>query len=188
MSLRFRLVALIVALVALVAVALSGFELDALLELLSGEALERSQLASQQLYASLIEHMNPGAVFATNTTGSFDVLATAQAVFAHTYRYTNFFYASDRPLQPEIARLTAIRRPDGALFSLEAAPPQSVAALLTRARLEPVDEFLARRKAEAGIITDDNLLSEYRHGRRFGPEFLQALLPPEPAQFGSDDP
>jgi signal transduction histidine kinase len=62
MSLRFRLVALIVALVALVAVALSGFELDALLELLSGEALERSQLASQQLYASLIEHMNPGAV------------------------------------------------------------------------------------------------------------------------------
>ncbi len=66
MSLRFRLVALIVALVALVAVALSGFELDALLELLSGEALERSQLASQQLYASLIEQMNPGAVSTTD--------------------------------------------------------------------------------------------------------------------------
>src|SRR5579872_4488613 len=59
MSLRFRLVALIVALVAAVAVALSAFELDNLLELLSGEALERSQLASQQVYASLIEHINP---------------------------------------------------------------------------------------------------------------------------------
>jgi len=62
MSLRFRLVALIVALVALVSVALSGFELDTLLELLSAEALERSQLASQQVYASLIEHMNPQSV------------------------------------------------------------------------------------------------------------------------------
>lgn len=61
MSLRFRLVALIVALVALVALALSAFELDNLLELLSAEALERSQLASQQVYASLIEHINPQA-------------------------------------------------------------------------------------------------------------------------------
>src|ERR1700674_1911246 len=66
MSLRFRLVALIVALVALVAVALSGFELDALLELLSGEALDRSQLASQQVYASLIEHINPRGIQSTD--------------------------------------------------------------------------------------------------------------------------
>jgi spermidine synthase len=145
-------------------------------------------LLSREYFEELKQHLNPGGLVIANTTGSFDVLATAQAVFVHTYRYTNFFYASDRPLQPEIARLTAIRRPDGVLFSLEAAPPQSVAALLARARLEPVDEFLARRKAQAGIITDDNLLSEYRHGRRFGPEFLQALLPPVPAKFGSDDP
>jgi signal transduction histidine kinase len=60
-SLRFRLVALIVALVAAVSLALSAFELDNLLELLSAEALERSQLASQQVYASLIEHINPQA-------------------------------------------------------------------------------------------------------------------------------
>jgi len=66
MSLRFRLVALIVALVALVAVALSGFELDTLLEMLSGEALERSQLASQQVYAGLIEHINPAGSSTTD--------------------------------------------------------------------------------------------------------------------------
>jgi len=71
MSLRFRLVALIVALVALVALALSAFELDNLLELLSAEALERSQLASQQVYASLIDYINPQAA------ASADAAATA---------------------------------------------------------------------------------------------------------------
>jgi signal transduction histidine kinase len=71
MSLRFRLVALIVALVAAVALALSAFELDNLLELLAAEALERSQLASQQVYASLIEYINPEAA------ASADAAATA---------------------------------------------------------------------------------------------------------------
>jgi hypothetical protein len=40
----------------------------------------------------------------------------------------------------------------------------------------------------AHIITDDNLVSEYRDGRRFGPAFLRALSPPAPRQFGIGDP
>jgi SAM-dependent methyltransferase len=145
-------------------------------------------LLSREYFSELKEHLNPGGVVIVNTTGSFDVLATMQSVFAHAYRYFNFGYASDQSLKPDVALLKAIRRPDGALFTIEAAPPASVAALLANARLEPVPEFLARRSAGAEIITDDNLLSEYRHGKRFGPAALQALLPPEPAQFEGYDP
>ncbi|HXQ21993.1 MAG TPA: hypothetical protein VN812_10005, partial [Candidatus Acidoferrales bacterium] len=73
-------------------------------------------------------------------------------------------------------------------FTFGAVPATSVIAFLAYARLEPVDEFLARRHAEAEVVTDDNLLTEYRHGRRFGPKILQALLPNEPAQFEISDP
>ena len=119
----------------------------------------------------------------TNTTGSSDVLATAQAVFAYAYRYTNFLYASDHPLSPDLAGLSAVRRPEGGAFTFESSAANSVVVLLSNARLDPVREFLARHNFDAEIITDDNLLSEYRHGRRFGPKVLQSLLPPAGTDF-----
>lgn len=58
MSLRVRLTLLIVALVALVAVALSALYLNNLVNSLSAEAIERSRVASQQISAFLIDHFN----------------------------------------------------------------------------------------------------------------------------------
>ena len=60
--------------------------------------------------------------------------------------------------------------------------------LLSKAHLEPAETFIAQRQADAQVISDDNLLSEYRHGRRFGPALLRALLPLEPSHFELDDP
>jgi hypothetical protein len=54
------------------------------------------------------------------------------------------------------------------------------AALLEHMRLEPAGEFIARHDADAVLSTDDRLVAEYRHGRRFGPHFPQALNPGEP--------
>ena len=58
MSLRVRLVLLIVALVALVALALSALHLDRLVNSLSADALERSELASQQVEAFVTDQIN----------------------------------------------------------------------------------------------------------------------------------
>jgi spermidine synthase len=145
-------------------------------------------LLSYEYFTEVARHLNPGGVFIANTTGSFDVLATAQAVFAHAYRYTNFVYASNRALAPDPLALLDIRRPNGTPFSYDDAPAGSVEALLAPMRLEPVGDFLARHTGDAELITDDNLVSEYRHGRRFGPAFLQALLPAAPAEFQFDEP
>ncbi|MFI4890569.1 MAG: spermidine synthase [Steroidobacterales bacterium] len=145
-------------------------------------------LLSREYFTEVKEHLNPGAVFIANTTGSFDVLATAQAVFAHAYRYTNFVYASDRALAPDIGGLLEVRRPNGTPFAFGQAPASSVEALLANMRLEPVGEFLARHHADAVVVTDDNLVTEYRHGGRFGPKVLQALLPPEAAEFEFGEP
>ena len=145
-------------------------------------------LLSREYFSEVKKHLDPGGVVICNTTGSFDVLASAQAVFRDTYRYSNFVYASDQPLTATLSGLWNIRRPDGALFTPDDKREGSVAVFLASARLEPTRAFIARRHADAQIITDDNLLSEYRDGERFGPTFLKALQPSTPAIFGPLDP
>jgi len=145
-------------------------------------------LLSREYLGEVARHLNPGGMMGANTTGSFDVLATAQAAFAYACRYSNFVYASDQPLVLDANRLRAIRRPDGNLFTIEGAPPGSVDAFLGQAHLEPVQDFLVRRHASARVITDDNVVSEYAHGHRFGPELLRWLAPTAPLEFNPTDP
>ncbi len=140
-------------------------------------------LLSAEYFSEVKRHLNPGGVMITNTTGSFDVLVTAHVVFPYAYRYANFVYASNEPLVPEISRLQDVLRPDGRPFVIAGAAAGSVAMLLSTARLEPVDEFIQRNSARAAVITDDNLLSEYRNGLRFGPKFLRSLAPPAAPEF-----
>jgi predicted membrane-bound spermidine synthase len=144
-------------------------------------------LLSREYLSLCKDHLNPGGVTLLNTTGSLDVAATTQAVFPYVYRYVNFVYASDHPLTVSLDKLWDIRRPDGGLFSsADGIARNGVVARLTSARLEPVDELLARHGAAAEIITDDNLISEYKHGLRFGPAILQALQPPSPPMMSSE--
>src|SRR5438045_1266886 len=58
MSLRFRLILLTVALVALVALALSALYLRTLVDSLTKEASARSEFASQQVNSFLTDHIN----------------------------------------------------------------------------------------------------------------------------------
>jgi signal transduction histidine kinase len=58
MSLRIRLVILIVLVVALVSAALSALYLNRLVNSLSAAAIERSELASQQVNAFVVDHLN----------------------------------------------------------------------------------------------------------------------------------
>ena len=58
MSLRGRLVLLIVALVTLVAISISALHLDTLVNSLSAGALERSELASQQVRTFVTDLVN----------------------------------------------------------------------------------------------------------------------------------
>jgi signal transduction histidine kinase len=62
MSLRLRLILLIVALVTVVVVVLSGLYLNSLVDSISAGALERSELASQQVNAFITDHINRHAL------------------------------------------------------------------------------------------------------------------------------
>jgi spermidine synthase len=144
-------------------------------------------LLSREYFLECRQHLNAGGVLLGNTTGSYDVFTTLQPVFPDVYRYANFVFASDHPLVKDMARLWQVTRPDRKLFQLGETEPTSVVARLATVPLEPAAHFLARHNTAGEIITDDNLLSEYRHGRRFGPAFLQSLLPPTPGEFPFTD-
>jgi hypothetical protein len=65
----------------------------------------------------------------------------------------------------------------------------SVAGMLAIAHLDPAATFIAEERADAQVITDDNLLSEYRHGLHSAlePAMLLALLPPAAPEFGGNE-
>ncbi len=145
-----------------------------------------SSLLSREYLQNVREHMNPGAILTTNTTGSYDVLATMASVFPFAYRYGNFGYASDHGLEPDLSLLAQTRRPDGLPFVTTQVRPTSVVGMLSVAELDPALPFIASYHVDARVITDDNLLTEYRHGRRVGPLWLQNLQPATLPEFGFD--
>src|ERR1035438_1463304 len=93
MSLRVRLVLLIVALVALVAVALSALHLDTLVDTLSADALDRSERATQEVSSFLVDHINqhsgeydpsggPTALWYTIVSSDRDIASMLQKTMA----------------------------------------------------------------------------------------------------------
>jgi spermidine synthase len=144
-----------------------------------------SNLLSREYFSEIRTHLNPGGILMTNTTGSYDVLATGDAVFPFAYRYANFLYASDKPLTPTMTWLQTVQRPDGARFSLDAPHREgSVVDLLSRAKLEAVASFIKRGPVMGEIITDDNMLTEYRHGMQFLPDVIDSHIRRPTLVFG----
>jgi len=130
-----------------------------------------SNLLSREFLTLMKSHLRPGGVVTYNATGSTDVLATANTVFKHAYRYENFIVASDddfrartRGAEPLYRSFKRNGRP---LFE----PGNSADDAFIRRMLEQpfvsleTDEAKLGRKAE--VITDWNMITEYRYGRRW---------------------
>jgi spermidine synthase len=147
-----------------------------------------TNLLSRQFFEEVKSHLNNGGIFGLNSTSSFDVFKTSQNVFDFTYRYMNFAYASNTPLNIATGevkkRLGKVLLPGGEYFTAESDTEESVLNLLKNAKLEPAHELLQPAQGWAAIITDQNMLTEYRHGKRFGPHKIsQYFLPPRVPQF-----
>ncbi len=70
-----------------------------------------TNLLSWEYFEDVKKHLVVGGIFATNTTGSYDVFLTCEKVFAFAYRYVNFVYGSDTPLSIPIGEVeTRLKR------------------------------------------------------------------------------
>jgi spermidine synthase len=129
-----------------------------------------SLLLSREFMQRLSAHLNAGGVLAFNTTGSIDAYATVASVFPHVYRLGNFVYASDRDLTPELAHLEARI----AAVGWGGTPAADLSDPMVRETIRSMREgfespaaFIAQAGRAPEIITEQNMLTEYRYGQRF---------------------
>lgn len=113
-------------------------------------------------------HLNPSGLIAYNSTGSQDVVKTAASVFPHAYRYGNFVYASDSDFRQRkadcpisLSRMTANGKPVFPKGDVKAD-----AALQQLTKLPFVDMEIIQKAGDRTyeIITDQNMLTEYKYG------------------------
>lgn len=149
-----------------------------------------SLLLSREYLQEMSRHLSPGGIVAMNTTDSLDAYATALDVFQHVARYSNFAYMSDRPLQrrPDAeAVLRACRTLGQPTFSDALFARSEVGRRLLETPLIDARDYLRQQSVDEPplVITDLNMVNEFRHGKSplFG--WLKPILPPSP--FDGDD-
>jgi hypothetical protein len=138
-------------------------------------------LLSREYLALAQRVMAPGAILALNTTGSADAYATGLALFPHVLRYRNFAYMSHAPFVKRAdaeAVLRACRIGTEPAFPEALFKPGAIAERLAHAALESAADYLRTQPAGAELITDFNLVPEFRHGLRPFGGLLDPLLPP----------
>ncbi len=128
-----------------------------------------SLLLSREFLTLIKGHMAPDAVLTFNTTGSPDALKTATAVFPHAYLYDNFTIAGftdwrSKLAGPEaVANLRSIHPAGKPLFGPN--DNDLITDFTDRQRIQDLAAVEATAGRPAEIITDRNLITEYRYGR-----------------------
>lgn len=135
-----------------------------------------TNLLSAEYLALVRRHLKPGGVFHYNTTSSEDALKTAFTTFPHGLRFINFATVSDRPVRFDTRRwrevLAGFRLDDAPVLDLERTQHREkldqLVALAESLNQKPVPNGLETRDSvlervtNASIITDDNMVSEWR--------------------------
>jgi spermidine synthase len=127
-----------------------------------------SNLLSREFLELVSSHMAPGAVLTYNSTESPDVLKTASSVFKYARRRKSFILASDHDLSSDLHSQESFDR----VFSLQLESkrlfPESSQKLLRDyidVPLVTAEEEQATAGRPLEIITQDNMLTEFKYGR-----------------------
>lgn len=127
-----------------------------------------SMLLSREMMQLAQRHLSPQGVLAFNATGSVDAFYTASQVFKHTKRYVNFIYAADwdcfsQTQSPQawqsLSTLMVDGRPAFKADSIQLKKFSDIPFV----SIEPDVKKLGRLPE---VITDDNMLVEYKWGRK----------------------
>ena len=124
-------------------------------------------LLSREFLTMVRDHMSPDAVMTFNTTSSPDALKTAASVFPHAYLYDNFAVVAQTDWRPKLQSATAVQalrdiRPAGRpLFG--PGDDDLITDYLNPTRIRDLASVQAKTNRPLLVITDRNLVTEYRH-------------------------
>jgi predicted membrane-bound spermidine synthase len=144
-----------------------------------------TNLLSVEYFREVRRHMRPGAITAINTTSSLDAFRTAQEAFPVAFKFRNFVYGSDRDIRfaapVAMERLRQCRIGDRPAFEPGQFEPGGLAYRIAHEGFVPVTDVLGQpSNVPIDVITDQNLLPEYRHGNASYFPALQRFWPPNP--------
>jgi predicted membrane-bound spermidine synthase len=128
-----------------------------------------SMLLSREYLTLVRSHMTDAAVLVYNTTGSPDALKTAATVFPHAYLYDNFAVAGNfdwrkKLAAPEAAAHLMSIQPNGKPLFAES-DRDVVTDFLNLARTKDLETVSKAAGRPVEVITDRNLITEYKYGR-----------------------
>ncbi|WP_445356756.1 hypothetical protein ACJJIC_08295 [Microbulbifer sp. ANSA002] len=132
-----------------------------------------TNLLSLEFFENVQSILNDDGVFTYNTTWSLDSFYTALNVFPYAYMYKNIVYASNRDLNKKFAEnQNRLCNLDPIKIEGQSCKDEEFRASIHKLRsakfleLEEVMVYTGMmRKPE--LITDDNMLTEYKYGKNF---------------------
>lgn len=128
-----------------------------------------TNLLSREFMGMARSHLAPGGMIAFNATGSGDAFYTASQVFPFAYRWGNFIYASDRDfrsLKSEyVLRPFSLRLNEGYLLDIENSRHRQAVLQMLRVPFSSVAEDEVSEGRSLEVITDDNMINEFKYGR-----------------------
>jgi spermidine synthase len=127
-----------------------------------------SLLLSKEFLTLIRSRMAAGGLLSYNTTGSPDALYTAASVFPHAYLYSNFAICSDFDWRSKLNEPSSIDqllrvRPEGKPLFTEA-DHSLMLDFLSPDHTATVAEIAAKAGRPLEVITDRNLITEYKYG------------------------
>jgi spermidine synthase len=127
-----------------------------------------TNLLSHEFFTQLKGHLRPGGVLSYNTTGSPDAFKTATTVFPFAYRYANFVFASDQDFRKRLegseATFHAMRMGGRPIFDPSSPEDTKFIAKMLAIPFVSIEEDEARIGRKGEVVTDWNMITEYRHG------------------------
>ena len=144
-----------------------------------------TNILSKEFFQELQSHLLTGGIVGVNSTFSLDVFVTLKAVFPHVFKYGNFAYGSDHDIRVDanmaIARLRQCRIGESAAFLPKQFEKNGLALHIATKGAVPIETLLAEKHmVEPEVITDENMITEYRHGLFVDLKALSWIYPPNP--------
>ncbi|MEA5098027.1 MAG: fused MFS/spermidine synthase [Burkholderiaceae bacterium] len=125
-------------------------------------------LLGQDFLSSLRGSLNSGGVIAFNTTSSMDVFYTAAQVFPFAGLYSNFVFASDHDIRPQLKQNAARIYQVAMAVAGPSANATAIAEAANRTanrEIQLVSEVKFERPPE--VVTERNMITEYKYGMPF---------------------
>jgi spermidine synthase len=128
-----------------------------------------SNLLSVEFLRLIKAHMFPGGLLAYNGTESPDALYTADSVFSNAYSYRNFIIAGETDFRNKLVTPQSRRRLQAIQFNgieyFRERDERAVERILEQP-FTALDDIVQRHTRSLEIISDRNLITEYKFGKK----------------------